>query len=223
MIAPLLALLVLAGRAVSQDPMAAVADAHAAGRFEAARALAVDALAEPGAPRLALLHAVGACEYELGRHDRAVLAWRRALLHAPDDVALLADLALAEQQLGLDREAMRAFDPVPQRTWLLVLALGCECAGLGLLFARRRVPGGALAVLGLGLGLSGLRSEPTHVVVLDAVVDVRPEPHRDVAARASLNPGEAARVEEGSSRWLRITHSRGSGWVPTSAVAPVDR
>ncbi len=162
----------------SQDPMGGVRAAHAEGRFEAARALATQALEDPGAPRLALLHAVGACEYELGRPDRAVLAWRRALLHAPDDGDLLADLALAEQQLGLDRQAMRAFDPLPQRTWLLLLACGLECAGLGLLvLGRRRVAGGVIAALGLVLGVGLLPRHEEHIVVLEAVGDRDTRPH----------------------------------------------
>ena len=224
MIRQVLALLLLAVPVPPQDPMAAVAAAHAEGRFEAARARAVEALDAPGAPRLALLHALGACEHELGRFDDAALAWRRALLHAPDDADLLADLALAEQQLGLDRQAMRAFDPIRTRTWLLFGAIGCEALGLGLLLLRRRrVLGVVLAVSGAGLGLGFLPVAEEHAVVLDAIVEVRPEPHRDVSPIASLTPGEAVRVEEGSTRWLRITHSRGTGWIPADAVGRVTR
>jgi tetratricopeptide (TPR) repeat protein len=224
MIRELLALLLLVAPAAAQDPMAAVAAAHADGRFEAARALALEALDAPDAPRLALLHALGVCEHELGRHDHAALAWRRALLHAPADADLLADLALAEQQLGLDRQAMRGFDPAPDRTWLLLCAVGCEALGLGLLVLRRhRALGGLLTVSGTAVALVLLPRAEAHAVVLDAIVEVRSEPHRDVSPVAALTPGEAVRVEEGSARWLRITHSRGTGWVPADGVARVSR
>ncbi|MFQ5504758.1 MAG: tetratricopeptide repeat protein [Planctomycetota bacterium] len=201
-----------------------------AGRYGEAFAAYERALSDPELPRGALLYNLGNCAYRRGRRAEALLYYRRARLHMPDDGELLFNLRLVLNELGLESgEGWR--DPISPAPLLLLVTLLQSAGLLGLLLPGLRRRARRLLLLCLPLGLLGAARlvqtrclpSPLEAVVLAERIVLRPEPHRDLAPVLELEAGQLLRVAEASDRWLRVLHPLGSGWTEARTVGLIER
>ena len=199
---------------------------YQAGRFAQAEALFLQALEQPDLDRGALLYNLGNCMFRQGSFGEAMLYYRRASLHRPTDLALLANLALLRQKLGLREEGASEYllRDLAALSPTLLLGLG-TLIQLGVLFAwfylpRERLSRKLLVVLLLlGMGLHArviqqqFEARTFPAMVLEKRTGLFQDPHEELRPLFRLGIGESLRVFEASDRWARVAHARGQGWV----------
>jgi len=182
-----------------------------------------------------VLYNLGHCAFRLGRHAEAIVYYTGALRRMPDDPNPTRDLNLARRELGLEAfepeppGPFARFDTLPPTTRLAIIG-SLQCVALwGLLLSRRRFSRLLLAPI-LGVVLIGayhlVRSQTVNAsfpaVVVAEEIELRGEPHTNLAIRFELKAGEIVQVVEHSPRWVRISHSRGTGWVERSGLGWVE-
>ncbi len=214
----------------------AAASAYQEGRVEEARQNYLGLLALPEADAGALHHNLGHCALELGRPAEALHHYLQAGIHGSSAADLGTARAEAERRLGLmpppalapHQQLLARFDAWSPGPALTVLALSLTIGGIGLLLLRGRgwlwLP--ALLLL-LGLAGAGRLAHRAWLaapqgIVLDGAAPLREEPHDGLPARLSLPPGARVRILARSDRWLRVEHSRGTGWTAASAIGLLD-
>ena len=210
-------------------------EAFEAERYEEAREHFEAALDDPAVSRGPLYYNLGHCAFRLGEHAQAIVYYTGALQRMPMEPAVPRDRNLARRELGLptlDPEPpgpFARFDSMPATTRLAIVG-GLQAVALfGLLLSRDRrarlllLPILVIALIGAGHLLQTETARPsfTAVVVVEDL-GVRSEPHTNLANRFELSPGELVRVHEHSSRWVRIAHERGEGWVERAGLGWVE-
>ena len=202
--------------------------AYRMGDFQKAMEFYEAALEVGEAPNGALLYNMGNCAMRLGDPALATLCYRRALLWLPGNSDVLANLRLADEQLGLDQAG-----PPPSRgsPWLwLAAVVALQGIGLALVVMRRargvRLLGVLLVGAGLAVAADLLRQEwlpglPAGVVLTDQV-QVLEEPREQAGSVCVLPAGAVVEVIETSPEWLRVQHAKGEGWARRGPVAVVE-
>lgn len=223
------ALLAILLRLSSQeDP----AELYRRGEFARAEAAWTAQLSEPAFDPLALRVNLGLAIQKQGRWAEAMLRFRQALLYAPDDPRGLARVQALEQKLGIAPESPPSGW---SRAWARLRRGGFEWAPwvgvLMLLLARshrgRRRFAGVVLVLATLFALLPVfvpESEPPRLcVVTQEGAGAYAEPHPAAPRRRSWIPGTTLRVAEASDRWVRVEMGAESLWVPSEAIAFVER
>jgi tetratricopeptide (TPR) repeat protein len=217
-------------------------EAHLRGDYAAAAA-AYEQLDKQQVVSTDLYYNLGVTYFRLGRLGRAIWAFERALVVAPDDedarFNLVQSRKLADQRAhdkleGSEREALwiRAVNYVSPSTvvWLFCgLYLGC----FALLFVRRRmaedsrlaVTTGA-AILGMGALLAGLLvlgrvnlDRIPFAVVLPDTVAVKEGADNNFRTSFEVHSGLRVRVLERDQDWLRVRLANGlEGFVRAEDV-----
>jgi tetratricopeptide (TPR) repeat protein len=208
---------------------AALAERHyRAGRFLEASALFEAALSTGVGAADTLHYDLGNCAYRMGDHARAILHYRQALRRAPRHRAALANLALAEHQLGLEPTPSSAVESFTPRELGIAGALVTLAAVAGFVALRRRRWRVACCAVALGgLVLAGLAvrahvAPPRQGVVLVPDAPLRADPHAEATVAMRLRAGELVTIDESSERWARVTAGRRSGWAERSALGLVE-
>lgn len=191
-----------------------------------------------------LLYNIGNCHYKLQDHPRAILFYERALLLAPGDADVQANLDLARQQIvdrvnemprssvinaldrftgghGSDRWASIAI-------WAWVLAAITIAAAF---LARRTMLRRTLQVLGslsalfaiiavmfAALGHPSVRDE-NGAIIMAARTDVYSEPQQGGTVLFILHKGTKVFVLQQDQEWYEIELLNGNvGWIPEGTL-----
>ncbi|MEC9047124.1 MAG: BatD family protein [Planctomycetota bacterium] len=230
----LLFVAVLIGAGGLRAQGAAGVEAYRAGDYVAADAAFEDAYASTGDRRL--LRARGNCQFRLGDLPRARWLYERALLGAPRDAELLANLRVVRQRLELPRHGG---DFGGELRWLLDRMTGWERVALGglamalaaacLLCGWRRVGlrwvGALSLVTGLTLAVDALCITPTRPAMAVALeeLSVTAEPRGGMEAIATVRPGVMVTLGGGASgAFVRVEVGGRVGYAPRRAVGVVE-
>lgn len=196
-----------------------------------------EAIRASGIENAAVYYNIGNCYYREGRMGRAVASYRRAILLAPRDEDIRANLALIRQAVGsgdttaTDGAAgvatlpLRFLSAREFRICFYVgyyIAAGCLLAALFFGGRVRRFAlyglGAAVVVAGLGLGLSrqgisDFRSASGGVVVTDRA-DLKSGPGEAFQEIAALADGLEVRLRARSGIWVEVQLPTGEvGWL----------
>jgi tetratricopeptide (TPR) repeat protein len=215
--------------------------AFAAGQYAEARAGFADILASDG-PSAAVLFNLGNASLRAGVIGDAILSYERALLLAPRDQDIRANLRQARKAANL---------PLPEDgAWTRLVHLlttngwaGLASAGLYLLCAAllafrllrdderrasvrrglRSVAACAAALLLIATAACATRlRELDRAVVLASDPTLRVAPYASATASSELAPGEIVRVERTHEGFALVRTSVGkSGWVSEASVARI--
>ncbi len=181
-----------------------------------------------------LLFDLGNARLREGKPARAIVAYERALLLAPHDPAIEANLALARADVGAPEDSgilLRSVRSVSTSAWAWIAASGfwLMVGGLGAAaFSKRRRPlwaavaASAAVTAATAFGaLAVEHSDLDRAIVLEAA-PVRVSPFETAQSDFSLSPGTA--VEAGRTRDAYVfVRDRGgrSGWVERTQVEPI--
>lgn len=216
------------------DSVAEAEAAYAAGRFEQASRLYVEALNLKGEPDLEIEFRLGCCAYRLARHAEAAYRFQRVLEARPRDRRARFNLGLAaarlENPVALEPETGLAgvvgrttpLERVGLASVVLALAL------LGAFFGRApwlRLLLASIIVLCAAIQWQtavAMMSTERSGLVLDDGATVRQAPHDTAPEAFRLIPADGVVVLEASDRWLRIVCSRGEGWTRRAAIGVID-
>jgi tetratricopeptide (TPR) repeat protein len=215
--------------------------AFAAGRYAEARAAFEQLLRQEG-PSASILFNLGNASFRAGRVADAILFYERALLLAPRDQDVRANL----------RQARKAADlPVPEEgawrrlvglattdgwAWLASGGLYVLCAAL---IARRLLrdggahvvvrralrvtaAGAATVLVAAGAACVTRLGERDRAIVLASDPVLRVAPFASATASAELVPGEIVRIERAHGGFSLVRTQGGkSGWVADGSVARI--
>ena len=226
----LLPMLLGAPATAQQDGVAAYRN----GDYVAAEAAFVRRYQATGDRRL--LQARGNCLFRRGDLPRALWAYESALLGAPRDAQLLANVAVVRSRLEIPppevgfvgelAQLQRRLLPAERRALLLLCMF---VAALCLVTGWRRVGlrwVGAIALMpGLWLAAEEVWLGPSRrpVAIALTAIAITSEPRADLDAVATVRPGVAVDVL-GSTQgaFVRVSAAGRSGYVPTAAIAVVE-
>lgn len=209
-----------------QARLEAAMSAYDEGRFAVARDEFRALLRERAGATVPLLDAIGRCSFQLSEHAQAIAAYRSALLRAGGDAAIIASLRQAESQLGMDPSALTRKER-GLAIWIAALSAGVQLLGVVLWMFGRRAYGGLLWAVGIGGSAIAvhdvLASAEGRAVVVAPEVALAAEPGTAVdAASPRLRAGEVVDVRATADGRLLIDHERGTGWVPSGSLAPIE-
>jgi tetratricopeptide (TPR) repeat protein len=215
--------------------------AFADGRFDEARA-ALARLAAEGGASPAVLYNLGNAAFRAGKPGEAILAFERALLLAPRDQDVRANLRQVRKAAGLPEVEegpwSRLVHALTTNGWAWLASAGLWLACLALL-ARRFAPandagrsarsalfstaGAGLAlVLVAGAAYATRLGERDSAVVLDGDPKLRVAPYASATVSSELPPGDVVRLERGHEGFTLVRTSAGrSGWMADGAVARI--
>lgn len=187
-----------------------------------------------------LLYNIGNCHFKLQDHPRAILFYERALLLAPGDADVQANLELARQQI-VDRvnemprsSVIDALDRLtgghgPDR-WATIAIWAWALAAIAIAAAflvRRTMARRTLQVLGALCGLFAIiavmlaaLSHPSvrdenAAIIMAARTDVYSEPQQGGTVLFILHKGTKVFVLQQDQGWYEIGLMNGSvGWIP---------
>jgi hypothetical protein len=214
-------------------------------------AQAYQQLVDLGVVDSALFYNLGNAHFKQGDYGRAIVNYRRAQQLAPRDPDVESNLALARAQAVDQFEVTGEAGFLEQmggtlRGWLTVdeLALAALAAWILFVFvlllflsaspgtAWRKVVRSALIVvavllvvgvlaLGSGLYVENGRSE---AVIVAREVDVISGPGAQYVTEFTLHDGAEVDLVEAHGNWVRLSVPGAGleGWVPASAIEPVD-
>lgn len=239
------ALLVATARAGAADERTEAFEhanaAFAAGDFAAARDGFAALVAQEG-PSAAALYNLGNASFRAGRIGESILSYERALLLAPRDQDVRANLRQVRTAAGLEEPTPSPWTRVVRLltadawAWLASGALYLLCATLlALRLARRLGPAhparGALraavaALLGGMLLASAaattVLTERDRAVVLDGEPVLRVAPYPSASQSSDLAPGEIVRIERTHQGFSLVRTAAGrSGWLGDGSVARI--
>jgi len=215
--------------------------AFAAGDFVAAQDGFAAIVAQDG-PSAAVLYNLGNASFRAGRIGEAVLSYERALLLAPRDQDVRANLRQVRKAAGLD-------EPEPGRwtrtvrllsadawAWIASGALYLLCAALLALRLVRRFDQGhparsllrtstvllATTMLVAGAAAATRLGDRDRAVVLDGAPALRVAPYPSATVSSDLAPGEVVRIERTHQGFSLVRTAAGrSGWLGDDALARV--
>lgn len=214
--------------------------AFAAGDFGAARDALAAIVASDG-PSPAVLYNLGNASFRAGLIGEAVLSYERALLLAPRDQDIRANLRRVRKAAELPEPEAGAWTRVVHLltadgwAWLASAALYLVCAVLlGLRLLRARGPasparGGlryavpALVVMGVvaAAACAARLGERDRGVVLGNE-PLRVAPYPSATTASELAPGEVVRIERTHQGFSLVRTPAGrSGWLKDDAVASI--
>ncbi|MBK7382082.1 MAG: SH3 domain-containing protein [Flavobacteriales bacterium] len=216
--------------------------AYAAGDHAAAQ-VALDSVAHEF-NSAALQFDLGNCWFKLGDVSRAILHYERGLLLQPGDADLLANLALANDQVK-DRLASDG-GPVLGATWARFRggddpdqwsrrALFASLLFFALLSAAMLIKGrtprraagilasGAFIVLLICIGFASMRHDELirseHAIIMAPKVEVRSEPRTGTKVLFVLHKGTKVAVDQDAEGWTEVRLPSGIvGWMPTGSL-----
>lgn len=228
--------MVTAGRSARADEPVTIDTANRAfgeGRFSEA-ATQLEQLVRSEGFSAALLFDLGNARLREGKPALAIVAYERALLLAPRDPGIEANLALARADVGApdDRGALvhaAGFFSTSAWTWLAAGGFWLMAGGLGAAaFSKRRRPlwtavaASAAVTTATALGaIVVARSDLDRAIVLEPA-PLRVSPFETAQSELSLSPG--ASVETGRTRDAYVfVRDRGghSGWVEKAQVESI--
>lgn len=194
---------------------------------------------EAGAPdtlSVASLYNLGNARLREGRTGDAIVCYERALLLAPADPDITANLRLARTRAGLWNGETPALDRFVRRLsfdqWGTIAATAVFVAAAGLLMATL-VPGtGALwsglrwasiAIFLVALGALAARwSDLDRAVVTAREAPARVAPAPAAGTVLNLREGEVVHLRKNHGEFLLVRNRDGrEGWVQRDAVTPV--
>lgn len=204
-----------------------------------------DRLLEQGIQSGQLHYNLGNAHYKQGHIGQAVLHFAKARKFLPSDPDVIANLELAESQrkdppIEGEAEAFAdAFDSVARSfsyellfngSLIFIILAGLASMGLILRPNTGKWLGYVLVISGvLGIFIGGLAflqhkqlSRNDMAVLLDAVVEVYPEPNTLEKSELKLHEGLRCRIVDEEEGWYRIGLANGySGWVPRTSLARI--
>jgi tetratricopeptide (TPR) repeat protein len=215
--------------------------AFADGRFDEARqgfaALAANDGASP-----AILYNLGNAAFRAGKPGEAILAYERALLLAPRDQDVRANLRQVRKAAGLPEAESgpwtRLVRLLTSNGWAWLASAGVYLACIALLLRRvldgdgnpRPMRAALTATAGTGLALllvagaacATRLGERDRAVVLDGDPKLRVAPYASATASSELAPGEVVRIERRHEGFTLVRAASGrSGWMPSDAVGRI--
>ena len=208
--------------------------AYRDGDYAAADEAFADAFERSGDRRL--LRARGNCQFRLGDYPRARWLYERALLGAPRDAELLANLDVVGRRLelpgraaGFGAELRRLLDRLTAWERAALCAAAMALAAGCLLFGWRRIGvrwvGLMWLVPGLTLAVDVLWLEPVRPVMAVALeeLEVTAEPREGLGAIATVRPGVLVALGGGASgAFVRVEVGGRVGYARRDAVGVVD-
>ena len=215
--------------------------AFADGRFDESRQAFAQLAARDGAS-VPVLYNLGNAAFRAGKPGEAILAYERALLLAPRDQDVRANLRQVRKAAGLpeadDGPWTRLVRSLTTNRWAWLASAGLYLACATLL-ARRlfasdgssrplRSTLGASAAVGLaillvaGAACATRLAERDRGVVLDGDPKLRVAPYPSATASSELAPGEIVRIERSHEGFTLVRSAAGrSGWMTADAVGRV--
>lgn len=215
--------------------------AFAEGRFDEARGTLARIAADGGASP-AVLYNLGNAAFRAGKPGEAILAYERALLLAPRDQDVRANLRQVRKAAGLpdveDGPWTRLVHALTANGWAWLASAGLWLACIALL-ARRLTPAsdagrssrsalfstagvGLAFLLVAGAACATRLVERDRGVVLDGDPTLRVAPYASASVSSELPPGEIVRVERRHEGFTLVRTSAGrSGWMAEGAVARI--
>jgi len=211
--------------------------AYEAGRWEEAKSLYENLLADEGAGA-SLCYNLGNCWFKLGRRGMAVLWYERARRLAPRDPDVRFNLKVARQ--GLDSEDFSPWDTLDlllsrtELSWVVVIFAWLFFIPAGAVALRwidwRRLKwflftaGVLLAVFGAWLAARQCYVRASWAVVVEDQVDVRSGPGEQFTVGFVVKGGRRVLVLERRLSWVEIAvHGEGmKGWTPAGGVSLIE-
>lgn len=215
--------------------------AFAAGDFGAAKDT-LEAIVTRDGPSPAVLYNLGNACFRAGLIGEAVLSYERALLLAPRDQDVRANLRQVRSAAGLPEPEASAWTRLVHLlttdtwAWLASAALYLACAALlGLRLLRAGAPAhparGALRwaaaalaafVVVAAAACAARLGERDRGVVLGTAPTLRVAPYPSATASGELAPGELVRIERTHQGFNLVRTAAGrSGWLSDDAVARI--
>ena len=212
---------------------------------------AYEQLIAQGLANSAVYYNLGNAYMQQGEIGRAILNYKRAQALAPRDADIAANLALARAQTvdrfdgGVPDDLVGIFNTAVQANLtfnqLALLALGLWFAlGMGIIVYRQMRGGRGKTAVALALFLTGIlfvvsafslgsriyeaNTFPPAVIVAEQV-DVTNGPGEQYTVQFTLHDGAEIGLLETRGQWAKLALPGGetTGWVPASAVEPVER
>ncbi len=219
------------------------------GRYAAA-AQAYEQLIAQGVKNSAIYYNLGNAYMQQGEIGRAILNYKRAQALAPRDPDIAANLALARAQTtdrfdgGAPDDLAAIFNTAVQANLtfnqLALLTLGLWFAlGTGIIVYRQMGDGRGQHIVAIAIALSGVlfvvsafslgsrlyeaRNFPAAVIVAEQV-NVTNGPGEQYTVQFTLHDGAEVGLLEKRGQWAKLALPGGetTGWVPASAVEPVE-
>lgn len=215
--------------------------AFADGRFDEARNAFAQLAARDGAS-VAILYNLGNAAFRAGRPGEAVLAYERALLLAPRDQDVRANLRQVRKAAGLPEPAdgpwVRLVRTLTANAWAWLASAGLYVACAALLVRRLAATNGGArqprsvfaATAGAGCAILLLAGaacatrlgERDRGVVLDGDPKVRVAPYASATVSSELPPGEVVRIERIHEGFTLVRTAAGrSGWMADGSVGRI--
>ena len=243
----ILACAALAPRTVRADappPEQSFESANAAfadGRFDESRQ-AFAQLAERDGASVPVLYNLGNAAFRAGKPGEAILAYERALLLAPRDQDVRANLRQVRKAAGLPEAESgpwtRLVRSLTTDGWAWLASAGLYLACAVLLVRRLAASDGAArpmrgtltATAGAGLAIllvagaacATRLGERDRGVVLDGDPKLRVAPYASATASSELPPGEIVRIERSHEGFTLVRTAAGrSGWMTADAVGRI--
>ncbi len=170
---------------------------------------------------------LGATDYRLGAPVQASAEWRHALRLAPRTASIRRALQLTPSPDPVSARRLWTAPFTPSEAALAALLLWivawvglfvATCAGLTVAVDRNCV---ALLLGGDRPLAQALERQP--VALVRESVPIRVSPHGRGSPLATLDEGQAVIPVSGQRGWLLVRDPMGRlGWVPSSAIVPVD-
>lgn len=216
--------------------------AYAAG--DHAKALALFDSVRTTHTSTALLFNIGNCHYKLGDIPRAILFYERALRLSPGDEDVLANLAIAEQQVvdrvnqlpsftlgttwgrirgGQDPDQWSRRSLFASLLFFLLLAAAFAVRKRGLKRSLLGAAGVGLVLLLLSIVFAVVRNaeieDDSEAIILTPKVDVRSEPQSGGTVLFVLHKGTKVEVLDSLNEWYEVQLPNGSvGWMPSTTL-----
>jgi tetratricopeptide (TPR) repeat protein len=236
--------------AMATDTMLTANQLYETGQFGQA-AQGYQQLVDQGFTDSTLFYNLGNAYFKQSDYGRAILNYRRAILLAPRDPDIQANLDLARAQVvdqlaETDDTNEGFFSSLGRWTqqWLTINELAIAVLAGWILFVLLMIifsntqKGSSLreglqyalivALLVLTVGMIGLgsrmhveNSQPEAVVVAEEV-NVTSGPGAQYVTEFSLHSGTEVRVLETRGNWTRLAGDQLQGWVPANAVEAVN-
>ena len=231
-----------ARRASADEPTFESANAaFADGRFDDARNAFAQLAARDGASA-AILYNLGNAAFRAGKPGEAILAYERALLIAPRDQDVRANLRQVRKAAGLpepdDGPWTRVVRSIGTNAWAWLASAGLWLACAALLARRlagsdggaRPLRNGLAATAGTGVAILLIAGaacatrlgERDRGVVLDGDPKLRVAPYASATVSSELPPGEIVRIERTHEGFTLVRTAAGrSGWMPDASVGRI--
>lgn len=212
---------------------------------------AYEQLIAQGMANSAVYYNLGNAYMQQGEIGRAILNYKRAQALAPRDPDIAANLALARARTvdrfdgGAPDDLAAIFNTAVQANLtfnqLALLALGLWFAlGMGIILYRQMGNGRGKNIIAVGIALTGVLfiisvfslgsrmvdayTFPQGIIVAEEV-NVTNGPGEQYTVQFTLHDGAEIGLLETRGQWAKLALPGGetTGWVPASAVEPVER